>query len=161
MLCLRLDRSPSPAAFGLRLRSGKAAHLYILFEHKSHLDPGIFSQLLSYLARIYRQQSQQGQLIPVLPFVFYHGGQEWKLGTNFMDRFDLDEREAAILSPYIPAFSIELFDLDQADLEQGRRTGKIEAAGRMLARGLDVALVLEVTGLERQDLEDAGLIPRL
>ncbi len=39
-------------------------------------------------------------------------------------------------------------------LEQGRKTREIEIARSMLARGVDVALIAEVTGLSPEEIAD-------
>jgi len=87
--------------------------LYLLFEHKSQQDKHIFVQLLSYMARIYEKQSTPA---PVLPFVFYHGKKEWRLGTSFQDYLKLKPEDYERLGRYLPNFTFELFDVTLADV---------------------------------------------
>jgi len=51
--------------FRIQTASGSPAEIYLLFEHKSQRDPHIFTQLLSYLTRIYERQDKP---LPVIPF---------------------------------------------------------------------------------------------
>jgi predicted transposase/invertase (TIGR01784 family) len=100
--------------FRIQTASGSPAKIYLLFEHKSQRDPRIFTQLLSYLARIYERQDKP---VPVIPFVFYHGKKAWDLGTDFTAHFTFSETERQIFAPYLPDFRFELFDLGDQDVE--------------------------------------------
>ncbi len=100
--------------FRIKTASGSPAEIYLLFEHKSQRDPHIFTQLLSYLARIYERQDKP---VPVIPFVFYHGKKAWDLGTDFAAHFTFSEAERQIFAPYLPDFRFELFDLGDQDIE--------------------------------------------
>lgn len=94
------------------------AQVYCLFEHKSYRDDKIYVQLLKYLARIYeRQLKEHSQIFPVIPLVFYHGKQEWTLGSKFSDQFHkVKPYEMKLLHPYLPDFQIELVNLPKEDL---------------------------------------------
>ncbi|MBW7857411.1 MAG: Rpn family recombination-promoting nuclease/putative transposase, partial [Leptonema sp. (in: Bacteria)] len=81
------------------------AQIFILFEHKSNQDPKVFSQLLSYLAQVYASQTKP---MPVIPFVFCHGKQGWKLGSQFVDWFKFSEQQRQLYLKYLPNFSFEI-----------------------------------------------------
>ena len=67
--------------------SKRDLQIYCLFEHKSYLEPGIYVQLIEYLARIYRRQWTAFRWFsPVIPLVFYHGAKEWNLGNRLLDQ---------------------------------------------------------------------------
>ncbi|WP_061249246.1 Rpn family recombination-promoting nuclease/putative transposase [Leptospira alstonii] len=105
--------------FKIPLKSGHQANVYLLFEHKSYLAPGIYIQLLGYLAEIYRNQHRNGgTLCVVIPFVFYHGEKEWRLGARFLNQFTLSFEELMHLKVFIPDFRIELFDLSGVEVEE-------------------------------------------
>nr|WP_254432300.1 Rpn family recombination-promoting nuclease/putative transposase [Leptospira interrogans] len=53
----------------------------------------------------------------VIPFVFYHGEKEWKLGNRFLDQFVLTNQEIDILKEFMPNFKIDLFDLKTIELK--------------------------------------------
>ncbi len=54
------------------------------------------------------QQQEKLTLTPILPILFYHGTQEWKVPLNFHEIFlDLP----SLLAPYVPDFRYFLYDL--------------------------------------------------
>ena len=53
-----LREQHSDLLFSVTTRSGKPAQVYLLFEHKSALDPWLLRQMLGYLARIYAAQAE-------------------------------------------------------------------------------------------------------
>jgi predicted transposase YdaD len=60
----------------VRLRSGRPAFLYLLFEHKSRPDRFARLQLLRYTVELWDEWHRghpRALLPPVLPVVFYHG----------------------------------------------------------------------------------------
>ncbi|OQN94873.1 transposase, partial [Leptospira interrogans serovar Lai] len=78
----------------------------------------IYIQLLGYFTEIYRNQHRNGEPISVvIPFVFYHGEKEWKLGNRLLDQFVLTNQEVDILKDFIPNFKIDLFDLKEIELK--------------------------------------------
>jgi len=99
-------------------KSGKEIYTYLLFEHKSYHDPNIFLQLLGYMVQIYLWQKGNGkELVPVIPFVFYHGEKKWDLGLSFKEQF-IKNKDIQKLSHYIPDFFIEVFELEKTDVKK-------------------------------------------
>ncbi|EKR63535.1 hypothetical protein LEP1GSC036_4272 [Leptospira weilii str. 2006001853] len=114
-----LKQEQTDLLFQIPLKSGNKLNVYLLFEHKSYLENAIYIQLLGYLTEIYRnQQRNEESLSVVIPFVFYHGEKEWKLGDRFLDQFVLTSQEAEILKDFIPDFRIDLFDLKGIELKE-------------------------------------------
>ncbi|ULH30708.1 Rpn family recombination-promoting nuclease/putative transposase (plasmid) [Leptospira weilii] len=98
-----LKQEQTDLLFQIPLRSGNRSNVYLLFEHKSYLENSIYIQLLGYLTEIYRnQQRNEEKLSVVIPFVFYHGEKEWKLGDRFLEQFVLTKQETEILKDFIP-----------------------------------------------------------
>ncbi len=100
--------------------SKRDLQIYCLFEHKSYLEPGIYVQLIEYLARIYRRQWTAFRWFsPVIPLVFYHGAKEWNLGNRLLDQMarnsGLGGEDLELLRRYIPDFGIELFNVPMMD----------------------------------------------
>ena len=91
------------------LHDGQSGHLYLLFEHKSNPDRGIFLQLLRYLTRIWEKVSAPPPLPPILAIVFYHGPRRWTIPTEFHTLFDLPQG----LRDYVPQFRYWLVDLSR------------------------------------------------
>lgn len=113
-----LKQEQTDLLFQIPLKSGNKTNVYLLFEHKSYLDNSIYIQLLGYLTEIYRNQHRNGEPISVvIPFVFYHGEKEWKLGSRLLDQFVLTNQEVDILKDFIPNFKIDLFDLKEIELK--------------------------------------------
>ena len=113
-----LRESRSDLLLQLPLCSGERANIYVLFEHKSYVDPGVFVQLLGYLAEIHKRQfADTGRLSVVIPFVFYHGEKSWNLGRSFGASFHLSAKEHRVFSEYIADFQIALFELNDANLD--------------------------------------------
>ncbi|MGB5062933.1 MAG: Rpn family recombination-promoting nuclease/putative transposase [Candidatus Competibacter sp.] len=103
-----LNELQSDLLFSLTTRSGEPRQLYLLFEHKSYLDPGLLAQLLGYLGRLYGKQPVR---TPILPLVLYHGAASFTLPLRFGDEFALTAAQQALLRPYLPDFGYLLYDL--------------------------------------------------
>ena len=84
----------------------KRLGVFCLIEHKSYKEKNIHSQLLMYLAGIYKTSS-----MPVIPLVLYHGKKEWDIPTLFSSSLVIPEHLKKSLQKYIPDFHYELLDL--------------------------------------------------
>jgi len=105
----------SDILFSVNIKDGQDIKIYLLFEHKSYPDPGIWKQLLSYLSRIYNRMDK---LTPVIPIVFYHGETEWRISKNFIDSIELPKDVKNKILKYIPDFEYALIDLRKEDVEE-------------------------------------------
>ena len=62
--------------------------IFILLEHKSSYDRGLFTQLLNYQTYIHEQTlKESGRPQPVIPVLFYHGKTAWKWKLSFQEAF--------------------------------------------------------------------------
>ena len=62
--------------------------IFILLEHKSSYDRGLFTQLLNYQTYIHEQTlKESGRPQPVIPVLFYHGKTSWKWKLSFQEAF--------------------------------------------------------------------------
>ena len=112
----------------LRLKNGNEAYVYFLMEHKSRPERMISFQLLRYMTRIWEQaykaygksrktaekgkkKSESFLIPPIIPMVFYHGKQQWKIPLNFRFLFDIP----AELEQFIPDFQYLLCDISNID----------------------------------------------
>ena len=109
-----LKELQSDLLFEIQTKTGRLTKIYLLFEHKSRPDRRIFTQILSYLARIYADQKEPA---PVIPFVFYHNRRRWKLGHSFIDQFHFDKNEQQIFGRFIPSFQFQFFDLKESNID--------------------------------------------
>ncbi|AKH78308.1 hypothetical protein LEP1GSC034_4893 [Leptospira interrogans str. 2003000735] len=145
-----LKQEQTDLLFQIPLKSGNKTNVYLLFEHKSYLDNSIYIQLLGYLTEIYRNQHRNGEPISVvIPFVFYHGEKEWKLGNRLLDQFVLTNQEVDILKDFIPNFKIDLFDLKEIELKD-----KLESITFQITLGV-------VQKIREGDLEFISHLPGL
>ena len=92
---------------------GAQSFFYILFEHKSYIDPLVPFQILRNMVKIWEQylkQNPRAKKLPIIfPFLIYHGQRTWKLNTRFSSLFEKIEGTAR----FIPDFQCELFDITQ------------------------------------------------
>ena len=84
----------------------KRLGILCLIEHKSYKEKDIHSQLLMYLAGIYKTSK-----MPVIPLVLYHGKKKWDIPTCFSSSLVIPDDLKELLKKYIPEFHYELFDL--------------------------------------------------
>ena len=62
--------------------------IFILLEHKSSYERGLFTQLLNYQTYIHEQTlKESGRPQPVIPVLFYHGKTAWKWKLSFQEAF--------------------------------------------------------------------------
>lgn len=121
---------------------GRAAYLYILFEHQSTSDALMAFRLLRYMTRIWDAfllANPPAERLPVIiPVVLHHSDRGWRRGTEFSALLDVDPETLSLVAEYAPRFRFVLDDLSGADDEalRGRSLTAVAATGRMLlARG--------------------------
>ena len=88
--------------------------IFCLVEHKSTRQRDIHSQLLLYLAGIYKTHKW-----PVVPLVLYHGKKKWNIATNFASSLEIPEELRDYLIKYIPEFWYLLLDLGSDKMNIG------------------------------------------
>jgi predicted transposase/invertase (TIGR01784 family) len=91
--------------------SGKSCYVYLLFEHKSYIDPWTGFQLLRNMVKIWEQylkQNDSPEKLPViLPIVIYQGKQHWEFKSSIGHLFENIENTG----DYIPEFKSEVFEI--------------------------------------------------
>ena len=119
-------RTQCDALFHVRLATGEPLHIYVLLEHKSRVDHGTPLQLLGYMLNIWRRDlvSKTGRLAPIIPLVFYHGPQRWRVPLSVPEMIDAP----AALEPYVRDFAYVLHDLGERDPEQISRDPALSSA---------------------------------
>jgi predicted transposase/invertase (TIGR01784 family) len=105
---------------------GSDAMFYILWEHQHTAAPLMGLRLLSYMVRIWQQQSQgQGasfRLAPILPVVLAQDKDRWKTSSQFQDLFGFPEECRETLRGYTPDFAFRLLQLVELSYEEIRGT---------------------------------------
>ena len=93
-----------------RLLDGTPLLIYLLLEHKSHVDRRIALQLLKYVLRIHEWCDRNGQSpCVVIPLVVYQGMQDWNEPTSLRDKVDAE----GALRDFVPDMRVILVDLGQ------------------------------------------------
>ena len=92
-----------------KLKNKKELDFYLLVEHKSSIDNSkpkdVFIQIFKYIFNIiFEDYKNKKELRIVIPLVFYHGKNEWKIPANFSDIFDIDNclKLAGIFHSFLP-----------------------------------------------------------
>jgi predicted transposase YdaD len=87
----------------LKTKKGKKKPVYIYFilEHKTEGRVEIFIQVLKYM--VFEWEKDYNNNKPprvIIPVVFYHGADEWKIPRSFADQFDVDDDVKRFLLDY-------------------------------------------------------------
>jgi len=117
----------SDLLYNVRMTTGQPGHIYLLFEHKSHLEPLVALDLLRYLVSIWGQavKSGQGRPLPIIvPIVLYHGRRPWQINTDFASLFETPPA----LGVHLPNFRYVLTDLSALTDEELRGGVLLQAA---------------------------------
>ncbi len=89
--------------------------IYVLIEHKSYPDAGVFVQLLHYMAQMWERDVSEGKLLRIIfPFVFYHGSRKWSLPEEFIENFSVP----VDLQPHMLNFACTFFTAKNWSLER-------------------------------------------
>ncbi len=101
--------------YRVRLREGREAFVFMLFEHKSAPDRWVAFQALRYQVHLWERLRAEGvnELPPVYTVIFYHGESPWRSPLNFRALVAIDADSP--LLKHIPEF--ECYLLDTAELE--------------------------------------------
>ncbi|VFN03878.1 MAG: conserved hypothetical protein (putative transposase or invertase) [Candidatus Kentron sp. G] len=107
----RLREYFSDRLFRVKTVNGQSAFLYVLIEHKSSPDKKVGWQLLRYMVEILKQWEKENpdweRLPAIVPFVFYHGAEDWKIPNEFLHLVDAEKG----WEPYLLNFRFPVLDL--------------------------------------------------
>ncbi len=129
-----LSEHYSDLIYQVTLQDGQPSYIYLLFDHKSYVDPLVGLQLLGYMVRIWelwlsqekekrkeqREQQEQPEQLPklrlpaIMPIVLYHGEENWRVATEFSALVETPPE----LARYVPSFEYWLCDLSQYSDEE-------------------------------------------
>ncbi|UCH94168.1 MAG: Rpn family recombination-promoting nuclease/putative transposase [Candidatus Aminicenantes bacterium] len=86
----------------LKTKKGKKpVDIYFILEHKTEGRVEIFIQVLKYM--VFEWEKDYNNNKPpriIIPVVFYHGADEWKIPRSFADQFDVDDEVKRFLLDY-------------------------------------------------------------
>ncbi|MBF0191361.1 MAG: Rpn family recombination-promoting nuclease/putative transposase [Magnetococcales bacterium] len=101
----------SDMIFKAKTLSLKDLYFYLLVEHKSFHDRKVAWQLDRGRHRFMEQKEKENPdwltLPAIIPFVLYHGAQEWTIPTDFLSLVDCDEA----LRPWLTNFTYALVNI--------------------------------------------------
>jgi predicted transposase/invertase (TIGR01784 family) len=90
----------------------KTVLIYFILEHKTEGKVEIFLQVLKYM--IFEWEKDYNNNQPpriIIPVVFYHGADKWKIPRSFADQFDVDE----VVKQFLLDYRYILFDTNPWD----------------------------------------------
>lgn len=88
----KLKKLFSDLVYTCEYKSSNKIKIALLFEHKSYPSKYIHFQMLKYMLLMWEKQLLQNkEMMPIIPIVFYHGRDNWKI-KSIMDFFpNIDE----------------------------------------------------------------------
>lgn len=100
----------SDLVYQCKYKGDKLIKITLLFEHKSYIQDYPLFQILKYIINIWETQLKEKQVFtPVIPILFYHGKEEWKI-KKFSAYFEgIDD----FLLSFIPCFDIIFTDISR------------------------------------------------
>lgn len=128
--------------------SGTPAQFYLLIEHKSSPDPEVFLQMLRYMVALWtRNRQEKKPLVPILPLIFHHGTDPWKLPVRFQETFKLPGALKAHAVEFSP-LSFDLSTMPEGVIRKQSREEETIVVLTLLkyAFSRDVGKVLRVLG---------------
>jgi predicted transposase/invertase (TIGR01784 family) len=113
----------------------KVSYLYILIDHKSYPDKWIAFNLARYVIKIWEREIKKGKSLPaIIPCVFYHGRDDWKIGLRLSDLYQDVPFE---LKKYMLDFEYQLFDITKWTDDNIKGTSKLVLGLRILKHIFD------------------------
>jgi predicted transposase/invertase (TIGR01784 family) len=114
-LSTELKETYADIVWDFRTTQGKDLQISLLLEHKSYKDPKVVFQVLEYLANGYQQQlKNKTKLKPIIPLIYYHGKERWKLKKldSYFKDYDL------VVQKYLPSYENVFINLTEMPEEQ-------------------------------------------
>jgi predicted transposase/invertase (TIGR01784 family) len=123
----KLKEIYSDLLFKVQIKN-KSAYIFLLFEHKSKADEWVGLQLLKYILAIWERERANNKGIKklpmIIPYVFYHGKEDWKYETNLSSIIKYEDE----FKEYIPNFKYILGNMGNYADEEITGTEVIKAA---------------------------------
>jgi hypothetical protein len=130
----RLRKSASDVLFSVRL-AGREALVYLLFEHKSWVDPLVSYQLLRYMVRIWERYRRDHHgattLPPIVPLVVHHSETGWTRSTSLHAVFGSVLEDIPELRRLVPNFEFLLDDVSHSS-DADLRARSLDAFGALV-----------------------------
>ena len=109
--------------------------LFVLLEHKSYYDKGLFSQLLSYQTAIREQSLKEKSYVePIIPVLFYHGKEpmRWKKSLQEEDFKAFFSKIPVGLRKYMLNYRIKIIDINDRRIFKKTQKGRSKGVVKLL-----------------------------
>ena len=106
--------------------------IVLLVEHKSHYSKKLFKQVLYYQSFIY-QEEKPGDIVAILPILFYHGEKPWQWKTSFKEgHFGKDLSKIPVFfRENMLDYKLILFDTNDPRIKRFFKDKKIKSRGAL------------------------------
>jgi predicted transposase YdaD len=132
-----LAQAFSDLVFSVRL-AGRAARIYLLFEHQSTPDSSMPLRMLEYIAAVERRHFEaNGEKLPlpvVFPYLLHQGPAPWRQASRFQDIVDIPEGLADGLLPVVPKFDFPVLDLSRINPAEDVRDAQVRIILELMKR---------------------------
>jgi predicted transposase/invertase (TIGR01784 family) len=127
-----LRESFSDLLFGVQTITGANVFIYLLLEHKSAPEKWVAFQLLRYIVQCWERMQASGveRLPLIVPIVFYHGQERWRVGRRLSALVELTGMTN--LQKYAPEFEYDLRDLSPHSDAEIKGEPRLRAGLQML-----------------------------
>ena len=108
--------------------------IVLLVEHKSHYSKKLFKQVLYYQSFIY-QEEKPGDIVAILPILFYHGEKPYQWKTSFKEGYfgkDLSKIPVFVRENMIN-YNLIVFDTNDSKIQEFFKDKKIKTRGALSA----------------------------
>ena len=108
--------------------------IVLLIEHKSHYSKDFFKQILIYQSSIY-QEDKSGDILAVLPILFYHGEKPYQWKTSFKEGHfgkDLSKIPVFVRENMIN-YNLIVFDTNDPKISRFFKDKKVKTRGALSA----------------------------
>ena len=108
--------------------------IFILIEHKSYYSRELFKQILNYQNFIY-QEDKSGDILSVLPILFYHGEKPYQWKTSFKDGYSGKSFSdiPVFFQENMLNYNLVLFDTNSPKIGGFLKDSKIKTRGALSA----------------------------
>ena len=108
--------------------------IFILIEHKSYYSKELFKQILDYQNSIY-QKDKSGDILLVLPILFYHGEKPWQWKTSFKEGYSGKylSKIPVFFQANMLNYNLVLFDTNNPKIQRFFKDKKIKSRGALSA----------------------------
>ena len=131
--------------------SGKIpTDIYFILEHKTEGKVKVFIQILKYMCFVWEEDINTNKPPRIiLPIIFYHGKEKWRVPGSFVEQFDVDEE----VKRFLLDFRYILFDTNPWDFRDESNQELRDNAFLFTALVLILAYISHTQKIDRKQLK--------